>query len=160
MATSKRNLSSYDKSQVPNGAGLTIGIVVSDWNDHITHSLLAGAKEALLDCGVLEDNIPVYHVPGSFELIYGAKRMAQLQMPDAIIVLGSVIRGETAHFDFVCNGVANGIAQLNIELSIPVIFGLLTDNNEQQAIDRSGGKHGNKGTECAIAALQMTAINS
>jgi len=157
MATANKNLSNYDKSKVPNAKGFRFGLVVSQWNDKITNGLYNGAKDALLDCGALEENIVRLDVPGSFELIYGASRMMRDDF-DAIITIGCVIKGETMHFEFVCEGVTQGIAALNAKGEIPVIFCVLTDNNEQQSIDRSGGAHGNKGTEAAIAAIQMAEL--
>jgi 6,7-dimethyl-8-ribityllumazine synthase len=155
MATANKNLSNYDKNTIPNANNFRFGIVVSEWNDHITNGLYTGAEAALLDCGALPDNIVRQNVPGSFELIYAAKQMMKSRDFDVIITIGSVIKGETMHFDFVCQGVTNGIAMLNAEGDIPVIFCVLTDNTEQQSIDRSGGIHGNKGTEAAIAAIKM-----
>ena len=155
MATANKNLSNYDKNTIPNAKDFRFGIVVSEWNDHITNGLFKGAEVALLDCGALPENIFRQNVPGSFELIYGAKQMMKSNNFDVIITIGSVIKGETMHFDFVCQGVTNGIAALNAEGTIPVIFCVLTDNTEQQSIDRSGGIHGNKGTEAAIAAIKM-----
>jgi 6,7-dimethyl-8-ribityllumazine synthase len=155
MATANKNLSHYDKNTIPNAKDFRFGIVVSEWNDHITNGLYAGAHAALLDCGALPENIIRQNVPGSFELIYAAKQMMKSRDFDVIIAIGSVIKGETMHFDFVCQGVTNGIAMLNAEGDIPIIFCVLTDNNEQQSIDRSGGIHGNKGTEAAIAAIKM-----
>jgi 6,7-dimethyl-8-ribityllumazine synthase len=155
MATANKNLSHYDKNTIPNAKDFRFGIVVSEWNDHITTGLYAGAQAALLDCGALPENIIRQNVPGSFELIYAAKQMMKSRDFDVIIAIGSVIKGETMHFDFVCQGVTNGIAMLNAEGDIPIIFCVLTDNNEQQSIDRSGGIHGNKGTEAAIAAIKM-----
>ena len=155
MATANKNLSNYDKHTIPNAKDFRFGIVVSEWNDHITNGLYAGAQAALLDCGALSKNIIRWNVPGSFELIYAAKQMMKSRDFDVIIAIGSVIKGETMHFDFVCQGVTNGIAMLNAEGDIPIIFCVLTDNNEQQSIDRSGGIHGNKGTEAAIAAIKM-----
>ncbi|MFN7675381.1 6,7-dimethyl-8-ribityllumazine synthase [Flavobacterium sp.] len=155
MATANKNLSQYDKNTIPNAKDFRFGIVVSEWNDHITNGLYTGAEAALLDCGALPDNIVRQNVPGSFELIYAAKQMMKSRDFDVIIAIGSVIKGETMHFDFVCQGVTNGIAMLNAEGDIPIIFCVLTDNNEQQSIDRSGGIHGNKGTEAAIAAIKM-----
>ena len=153
------NLSHYDKSSIPNAEGLRFGIVVSEWNPEITEGLYKGAHQTLLDNGVAPEDILRMNVPGSFELTFGASVLGETTDVDAIITLGSVIQGETKHFDFVCQGVSNGITQLNITLDIPVIFGLLTDNTLQQAIDRSGGKLGNKGIECAIAAIKMASIN-
>ena len=154
-----KNLSHYDKSSIPNAEGLRFGIVVSEWNSEITEGLYKGAHQTLLDNGVAPDDILRMNVPGSFELTFGVSVLGETTDVDAIITLGSVIQGETKHFDFVCQGVSNGITQLNITLDIPVIFGLLTDNTLQQAIDRSGGKLGNKGIECAIAAIKMASIN-
>ncbi len=154
MATENKNLSYYDKATIPNGKDFGFGIVVSEWNPTITEGLFNGAHKALIDNGVHKDNILRWNVPGSFELIYGCKKM-QEQNVNAIIAIGSVIQGETRHFDFVCDGVTQGIKDLNIKNEIPIIFCVLTDKTMQQAIDRSGGKHGNKGTESAIAAIKM-----
>ena len=157
MATENKNLSEYDKTTIPNAKDFRFGIVVSEWNETITEGLYQGAFDALIDCGTLPNNIIRWDVPGSFELIYGAKKMQQ-QYVDAVIAIGSVIQGETKHFDFVCEGVTQGIKDLNILYDVPVIFCVLTDNTMQQAIDRSGGKHGNKGTEAAIAAIKMAEL--
>ncbi len=159
MATVNKNLSHYDKSTIPNAKDFRFGIVVSQWNDTITEGLYKGAYEALIDCGVNNDNIIRWNVPGSFELIYGSKKMQQ-QNVDAVIAIGSVIQGETKHFDFVCEGVSQGIKDLNVLHETPVIFCVLTDNTMQQAIERSGGIHGNKGTEAAIAAIKMATLKS
>jgi 6,7-dimethyl-8-ribityllumazine synthase len=150
MATA--NLSHYDSESIPNAEGMRFGVVVSEWNEEITEGLYK-------DNGVLPEDIIRINVPGSFELTFGASMLAETTNVDAIITLGSVIQGETKHFDFVCQGVSNGITRLNTTLEIPVIFGVLTDNTMQQAIDRSGGKLGNKGIECAIAAIKMASIN-
>ena len=158
MATINNNLSDYNLEEIPNSEGLRFAVIVSEWNNHITDSLFKGTEEALLNCGVKENDIVRIDVPGSFELVYGAK-LASKYNYDAIICIGSVIKGETDHFDFVCNAVSLGIKDLNIQLDIPVIFGVLTDNIEQQAIDRSGGKHGNKGVEAAITAIKMAHLN-
>jgi len=158
MATANKNLSHYDKTIIPNAKDFRFGIVVSEWNDTITEGLFQGAYNALLDCGVSDLNIIRWDVPGSFELIYGCKKM-QEQNVDAVIAIGSVIQGETKHFDFICEGVSLGIKDLNVQNNTPVIFCVLTDNNLQQAIDRSGGKHGNKGTEAAIAAIKMAFLS-
>ena len=120
--------------------------------------MFTGAEAALLDCGTLSHNIIRWDVPGSFELIYGAKKMIETQNVDCVITIGCVIKGETMHFEFVCEGVTQGIKDLNVQGDVPVIFCLLTDNNEQQSIDRSGGVHGNKGTEAAIAAIKMAQL--
>ena len=160
MATVNKNLSDYDKATIPSANKFRFGIVVSEWNDTITGGLWQGAFDALIDCGALKENIVRWNVPGTFELTYGAARMsksiyADSGMLDAIIVIGCVIQGETKHFDFVCEGVTQGIKDLNLKGDIPVVFCVLTDNTMQQSIDRSGGKHGNKGTEAAIAAIKM-----
>jgi 6,7-dimethyl-8-ribityllumazine synthase len=159
MATVNKNLSEYDKATIPNAKNFRFGIVVSEWNDDVTEGLFQGAFDAILDCGGIKDNIVRWNVPGSFELIYGCKKMQQsYDMLDAVIAIGSVIQGETKHFDFVCDGVTQGIKDLNVQNDIPVIFCVLTDNNKQQSLDRSGGKHGNKGTEAAIAAIKMAQL--
>ena len=158
MATINNNLSSYNLEEIPNSDGMRFAIIVSEWNNHITENLFKGAEETLISCGVKENDIVRVDVPGSFELIYGAK-LASKYNYDSIICIGSVIKGETDHFDFVCNAVSLGIKDLNLQLDTPVIFGVLTDNIEQQAIDRSGGKHGNKGVEAAITAIKMAHLN-
>jgi len=159
MATSNKNLSTYDKTTIPNAKDFRFGVVVSEWNPSITEGLFQGAFDALLECGAIKENIVRWNVPGSFELVYGCKSMQQsYDMLDAIIAIGSVIQGETKHFDFVCQATAQGIKDLNIKSDIPVIFCVLTDNTLQQAIDRSGGKHGNKGVEAAIAAVKMAQL--
>lgn len=155
MATANKNLSDYDKNTIPNAKDFRFGIVVSEWNDHITEGLYSGVIVALTDCGALHKNIIRWNVPGSFELVYAAKKMIETQKPDVVITIGCVIKGETMHFEFVCEGVTQGIKDLNVLSDVPVIFCLLTDNTEQQSIDRSGGIHGNKGTEAAIAAIKM-----
>jgi 6,7-dimethyl-8-ribityllumazine synthase len=154
MATVNNNLSDYDKTTIPSAKPFRFGIVVSEWNDTITEGLYEGAYTALIENGVVDNNIIRWNVPGSFELIYGCKKMQQ-QYVDVVIAIGSVIQGETKHFDFVCEGVSQGIKDLNVIDDTPVIFCVLTDNNLQQSIDRSGGKHGNKGTEAAVAAIKM-----
>nr|WP_321222774.1 6,7-dimethyl-8-ribityllumazine synthase [uncultured Psychroserpens sp.] len=159
MATANHNLSNYDKNTIPNAKDFRFGIVVSEWNDTITNGLLRGAMDALLDCGAQEKNIIKWDVPGSFELIYGSKKMTE-QYVDVVIAIGCVIQGETKHFDFVCEGVTHGIKELNLTSGTPVIFCVLTDNTMQQSIDRSGGKHGNKGAEAAIAAIKMAELRN
>lgn len=158
MATDNKNLSTYDKASLPDVAGRTIGIITSQWNGQITENMRRGAYETLLDCGVHARDIIQWKVPGAFELVNGAKRMLE-EGVDAVIVIGCVIQGETKHFDFVCQGVTQGIAYLNATQHVPVIFCLLTDNTLQQSIDRSGGKHGNKGIEAAITAIQMIELD-
>jgi len=157
MATANKNLSQYDKATIPNASKFRFGIVVSEWNDSITEGLFQGAYDTLIEHGALPNNIIRWNVPGSFELIYGSKKM-QHQLVNAVIAIGSVIQGETKHFDFVCEGVAQGIKDLNVLYETPVVFCVLTDNTMQQAIDRSGGKHGNKGTEAAVAAIKMAEL--
>jgi 6,7-dimethyl-8-ribityllumazine synthase len=157
MATANKNLSEYDKASIPVASKFRFGIVVSEWNDNITEKLYEGAYNTLIDNGVLPNNIVRWNVPGSFELIYGSKKM-QEQMVNAVIAIGSVIQGETKHFDFVCEGVAQGIKDLNVKRETPVIFCVLTDNTMQQGLERAGGKHGNKGTEAAIAAIKMAEL--
>lgn len=158
MATKNKNLSAYDRDKLPDVAGKRFGLVVSEWNADITQALAQGAKETLLDCGVSEQDILSWDVPGSFELPFGCKKMIQTQKVDAVIAIGSVIRGETSHFDFVCHATALGIKDLNHTFDVPTIFCVLTDNTLQQAKDRSGGQYGNKGTEAAIVAIKMAAL--
>ena len=154
MATALSNLSEYDADAVPDGSPFVIHLVVSEWNSSITEALTEGARETLIKSGVQAENIKLWKVPGSFELVYGAQK-AQKQKPHAVIAIGSIIQGETKHFDFVCQAVSQGIKDLNVLSEIPVIFCVLTDNTLKQAQERSGGKHGNKGVEAAIAALQI-----
>ena len=157
MATT--NLSYYDKTTIPNANNFRFGIVVSEWNPDITKNLQKGAIETLLDCGASQENIISWEVPGSFELVYGCKKMLETLQLDAIIAIGNVIQGETKHFDFVCNGVTQGIVDLNVKYNTPIIFCVLTDNTKQQSLDRSGGKFGNKGIECAVAAIKMASLS-
>ena len=158
LASSLKNLSSYSVESVPSAKGMRIGVLVSEWNTEITEALFSGVKETLLKFDVSENDIVRRNVPGSFELTLGAQLMAERKEFDAIICLGVVIQGETKHFDFICDAVAKGITDLNIKYNIPVIFGVLTPNTMQQAIDRAGGKHGNKGDEAAITAIKMAAL--
>lgn len=156
MATEGKNLSEYDKAKTPSAREFRFGIVVAEWNGEITEGLFQGAFDTLKENDVINENIVRWNVPGSFELIYACKKMQEsFDMLDAIIAIGSVIEGETKHFDFVCQGVTQGIKDLNVQHDIPVIFCVLTDHTMQQAIDRSGGKHGNKGAEAAVAAIRM-----
>lgn len=157
MATINQNLSDYNKDTIPNAKNFRFGIVVSEWNSTITDNLFKGALETLVENGALPENIIKWDVPGSFELIYGSKKM-QHQEVDVVIAIGCVIQGETKHFDFVCDAVSQGIKDLNIIDDTPVIFCLLTDNTMQQSIDRSGGKHGNKGVEAAVTAIKMAVL--
>ncbi|HQW01963.1 MAG TPA: 6,7-dimethyl-8-ribityllumazine synthase [Saprospiraceae bacterium] len=145
---------------LPDGSSFKIGIVVSEWNADITNALLEGAKETLLKAGVLEDNIEVLYVPGSFELPWGARQIMKPGKRDAVICLGCIIQGETKHDEYIASAVASGIMQLGLMSGIPVIFGVLTTNTEEQAKDRAGGKHGNKGSEAAVAALQMAIVRT
>ena len=155
MATAYHNLSDYDFNSVPSAEKMKIGIVVSEWNYNITGALLKGALETLKKHGAKEENILVRTVPGSFELTFAASQLLKCTEVDAVIVLGCVVRGDTPHFDYVCMGVTQGIAQLNAEGNAPVIFGLITTDTMEQAEERSGGKLGNKGDECAICAIKM-----
>ena len=158
MATVNKNLSHYDKDSIPNGADFKVGIVVSEWNENITLNMLEGAKEALLENGVKDENIHVHFAPGSFELPLAAQWLLEKDDIDGIVAIGSVIQGETKHFDFVCSATADGIKDVGLKYNKPAIFCVLTDNTLQQAIDRSGGKHGNKGIEAAIACLKMISL--
>ena len=155
MATALHNLSSSEFDKISDASNMCFGIVVAEWNPEITGALLDGCMSTLEKHGALPENIHVKTVPGSFELIYGAHQMTLNGGYDAIIILGSVIKGETPHFDYICQGVTYGIARLNAKSEIPVIYGLLTTLDLQQAKDRSGGKYGNKGDECAIDAIKM-----
>lgn len=159
MATNLKNLSTYNPAQLPDASWMRVALVVAEWNDNVTFALRDGAIEALLQQGVPEDEIAVHYVPGTFELTAGGKYAAKSKIngksPDAIICLGCVIQGETTHFDYICQGVTQGITQLNIDFDMPFIFGVLTTDNLQQALDRAGGKHGNKGVEAAITAIKM-----
>ena len=158
MATT--DLSAYNPNTVPSAKGMRFGIVVSDWNNEITWSLLKAAVDTLKKHGTIEQNIVVKHVPGSFELPLGGQFIAEYDDVDAVICLGCVIQGETPHFTYVCQGVSNGISSLSLEYNIPFIFGVLTTDTLQQAVDRAGGKHGNKGDEAAITAIKMAALQS
>ena len=160
MASISKNLSDYDPAVIPDGSSLKIGIVVSEWNEAVTSALLEGAMLTLQKHGVKKENIFVRTVPGTFELTYGARIVAEQNNPNAVICLGCVIQGETPHFDFICQGVSFGITELNLDYDIPFIFGVLTTLNLQQAEDRCGGKHGNKGDEAAITALKMTKLKA
>tara|TARA_B100001559_G_C16426268_1_gene587545 strand:+ start:211 stop:693 length:483 start_codon:yes stop_codon:yes gene_type:complete len=154
MSGKKVNLSLYNSDKVNTGQGLKIAIVVSEWNQKITDRLYNGAFKTLIKNKVKKSDITKINVPGSFELIYGA-RLAQKQNFNAIIVIGCIIQGETRHFDFISQSIANSIAKLNMNDLSPVIFCVLTDNNINQSNSRSGGDHGNKGVEAAFTALRM-----
>ena len=154
---STRNLSQYDN--VPNASGMRIGVVVAEWNSEITFALRDAAIQTAREHGVADSDIIVRHVPGSFELTAGTQMMADyVPNLDAIISIGCVIRGETPHFDYICQAVAAGLTQITLKYNIPIIFGVLTTNNHQQALDRAGGKHGNKGVEAAVTAIKMAAM--
>ncbi len=155
MATGLHILADHNQDNVPDASNMCFGIVVAEWNKEITGAMLDGAVKTLEMHGALPENIHVKTVPGSFELVYGAHQMTLNGGYDAIIILGSVIRGETPHFDYICQGVTYGIARLNATSEIPVIYGLLTTNNIEQARERAGGRLGNKGNECAIDAIKM-----
>jgi len=158
MSSSNKNLSQSEGSDIPNGNGMRIGIVVSEWNHEITNALKEGAMKTLLDNGVTENDIKVNYVPGSFELTLGAQFLCEDKLIDAVICLGCVIQGETRHFDFICEAVANGVTNVSLKYNKPVVFGVLTPATMQQAQDRAGGKHGNKGVEAAVTVLKMIAL--
>lgn len=157
MATEMHNLSQYDPTKVASGEGRKVGIVYAEWNSDITYALRDGAIKTLKENGVKADDITIASVPGSFELIFGASQMVKSGKYDAVIAIGCVIRGDTPHFDYICEGVTAGLSLLNVTYDIPVIFGLITTNTLLQAQERSGGRLGNKGDECAVTALQMMA---
>ena len=149
------NLSDYKPLQINDAGSFRIGIVVSEWNDFVTENLLKGCEETLLLEGVKPENIKLFRVPGAFELSYASMQLCKTKQYDAVVAIGCVIRGETAHFDFVCSGVTNGITDCNTQTDTPTIFCLLTDDTKEQSIARSGGIHGNKGVEAAVTALKM-----
>lgn len=155
MASELKNLSTFEGSEVPNASTMKFGIVWAEWNHTVTHTLMKGAETTLLKYGAKAENINIKTVPGSFELTLGAQYMAELGNVDAIICIGCVIKGDTKHFDFICDAVAKGITNLNLKYNKPFIFGVLTPNTQQQAEDRAGGIHGNKGDEAAITAIKM-----
>ena len=158
MATRLKNLSDFSDTVIPSAAPYRFGIVVSEWNPGITNALYGGAYQSLINHGTLPDNIFTYQVPGSFELTAGADLLLKNLKLDAVICLGCVIQGETKHFDFICQAVANGVSNVAIKYSKPVIFGVLTTDNQQQAEDRAGGIHGNKGDEAAVTAIKMASL--
>lgn len=160
MATHLKGLSDFSHIEIPSAKDFRFGIVVSQWNAEVTGALYDGAYSALIKNGALPENISEIQVPGSFELTSGADMLLSAKKPDAVICLGCVIQGETRHFDFICNAVANGITNVSIKHNKPVIFGVLTTNNLQQAKDRAGGKHGNKGEEAAVTAIMMAQIKA
>lgn len=156
MSSSLKNLSDFNHTTIPSAAGLRFGIVVAEWNIEITGALRDGAIKTLLENGATENDIIVTYVPGSFELTLGAQLLCQDKTIDSVICIGCVIQGETRHFDFICDAVAHGVTNVSLNYNKPVIFGVLTPNTQQQAIDRAGGKHGNKGDEAAVTAIKMT----
>ncbi len=158
MASNLKNLSDFSHTETPSGKGLKIGIVVADFNNQITDALSEGAYNTLKKHEVNEEDIIIKRVPGSIELTLGAQLLQEHLELDAIICLGCVIQGETKHFDYVCDSVTQGITNLNIRYQKPFIFGVLTTDNLQQALDRAGGKHGNKGDEAAVAAIRMASL--
>jgi 6,7-dimethyl-8-ribityllumazine synthase len=155
---SSKNLSNYDRSQLPDVQSMRIGIVVSEWNNDITDNLLRGAMETLTECGASLDHLNIIYVPGSFELPSGAQLLLENTSVEAVITLGCVIRGETPHFDFVCQTCADGVKDVALKYKKPVIFGVLTDNTLEQSRARSGGNLGNKGVEAAVTAIKMIAL--
>ncbi|HEX9650882.1 MAG TPA: 6,7-dimethyl-8-ribityllumazine synthase [Cyclobacteriaceae bacterium] len=155
MASAQKNLSSHSRRNIFDISKTKFGIVISEWNDDVTDSLYSGCMQTLLDKGAKRGNIITHYVPGSFELPLGAKWLATEKKIDAVICLGAVIQGETRHFDFICSAVAQGIMNVGLEFSKPVVFGVLTTNTKKQALDRAGGKLGNKGDEAAITAIKM-----
>ncbi len=158
MASAQKNLSVYDDSTLPSAENMSFGIVVAEWNAEITHALYEGCFETLLKHGAKEDNIKTIQVPGSFELPAGARLLASQHKLDAIICLGCVIKGETKHDEYISNAVATGLMNLSIASGQPFIFGVLTPNNQEQALERAGGIHGNKGIEAAVSAIRMAAL--
>ena len=159
MASELKNLSEYDHEKVPVAKSMRFGILVSEWNDEVTFALRDGAVSALLKHGADKKDIEIEYVPGTFELTAGARLLAKTQKYDAIIVLGCVIQGETRHFDYICQGIAQGITHLNVKFDMPFIFGILTTANLQQAKERAGGRLGNKGDEAAITAIKMVDLH-
>ncbi len=159
MATNLKNLSDYNSEDIASAEKMRIGIVVAEWNQDITGLLLKGAIDTLTKHGAIKSNIKVVYVPGSFELSAGAKMLADTGNFDGIICIGCVIKGDTPHFDYICQGVTQGITSLNLSFNLPFIFGVLTTNTLQQAKDRAGGVHGNKGDEAAVTVIKMISLN-
>lgn len=158
MATAGNNLSLYDPEKLPKATGMRFACVVSEWNSEITNGLFNGAKEVFKACGAASHDVVHIPVPGAVELTFAAKKLCQSKKYDAVIVIGTVIQGETKHFDYVCQSVTHGVTELNLQYDTPVIFCVLTDNNIEQSRARSGGEHGNKGIEAAVAALKMAGL--
>lgn len=155
MSSTSYSYAEQQSVPIPDASEMRFGIIVTEWNHHITNKLLEGAIKQLLANGVHESSITVKRVPGSFELVYAAQQLAKFGHINGIIAIGCVIRGDTPHFDYICQGVTQGLAQINADGDIPVVFGLLTVNTEEQAMERTGGKLGNKGEEFAITAIKM-----
>ncbi len=160
MADKKTNLSAFDPASVPDAAGLRFVLIAAEWNPEVTQALLRGARGTLLKHGVKPDHIETHHVPGSYELPQAARLLIEARRPDAVICLGCVIQGETRHFEFISQAVAQGITQVGVETGTPVIFGVLTTDNMDQALQRAGGKHGNKGDEAALSAIMMARMKT
>lgn len=163
MSSKDQNLSAHDPTKIPSGKDKRFGIVVSEWNEKITNALLQACVDTLVENAGSEEEIDLLYVPGSFELPLGAKKLldggiAEEKPYDAVIILGAVITGETKHDEYICNAVSHGVMDLNLTFNTPVIFGLLTPRNMEQALDRAGGKRGNKGVEAAVTALKMAAL--
>lgn len=159
MSSSLKNLSVFSNRNT-DASGKTFAIVVSEWNTEVTEALKQGAYDTLIELGAKKEDIQIEYVPGTFELPLGAQYFAENTDVDAIICLGCVIQGETRHFDFICQSAADGIMKVSLDYSLPVIFGVLTPNDQQQALDRAGGKHGNKGTEAAVTAVKMVNLGA
>ncbi|MGK7390884.1 MAG: 6,7-dimethyl-8-ribityllumazine synthase [Candidatus Cyclobacteriaceae bacterium M2_1C_046] len=158
MATTNKNLSTYIEGGIGDISEKKFAIIVSEWNNEITDALYSGAYETLLNEGAKKEYIQRINVPGSYELTLASQWMAERPEIDAVICLGCVIQGETKHFDFICDSIGQGLKDVSLKFNKPVIFGVLTPNNHQQAIDRAGGKHGNKGDEAAITAIKMISL--
>jgi 6,7-dimethyl-8-ribityllumazine synthase len=158
MSSSHKNLSVFSDRNT-DAKGMSFGIVVSEWNTEVTEALRSGAIETLKQLGAKEEDIFTEYVPGTFELPLGARFFADSTDVDAVICLGCVVQGETRHFDFICSAAAQGIMQVNLDYGVPVVFGVLTTDNQEQALDRAGGKHGNKGTEAAVTAVKMVSLS-
>jgi 6,7-dimethyl-8-ribityllumazine synthase len=158
LSSTHKNLSDIGLDQLPDASSMRFGIVVSEWNGPVTDALYIAAAKTLMDSKAKAENIVRIDVPGSFELPLGAQALYLSQKPDAIICIGCVIQGETRHFDFICNSVSQGLVDLSIKHNAPFIFGVLTTNTIEQALERAGGKHGNKGVEAAVTALKMVEL--
>lgn len=155
MATKNKNLSEHKEDSIPSAKNMKFGIIVSEWNNDITDELLKGAYNTLIKYGAKKSHIIIKNVPGAFEIPFAASLLAENTDVDSVICIGCVIQGDTPHFTYICQGVTYSISKLNLIFNIPFIFGILTTNNKQEAIDRAGGKHGNKGVEAAITAIKM-----